>query len=623
MATPCVLYAAKSSEDVRGSLITQIEDCRRAVAEAGERQIVSEYADKAASGFSQSRGPGLTAALAESEGLASEHGTAELWVQHSDRLARGDGRAARHLVEIALWALKSDVFVRCVEDVETFRDLLNAVVTGQRNHEDSRRKGAASAAGLKRAVIRGEYVGQPLDGYRVAVTGDERGHVTKRLEIDPDREVLIRMFFRMAKRGAMPSEIAHRANRKGWATAARRFDHRPGPITPSFVQYVLSNPRYASLASYKGEIVGPGQWPGYISPLEHKRLNARLRRYKRPALPREAFLLSRLASCGRCGGYMITITGKPRRDGSRRRAYLCIGRRTHRCDLPQLNARAVDHVLVASLNRFLGGLEETEPYRPSPGFPRELIRGHSQPNWEAIEPVATVTAELRSRIGDALRKEEHELAESLLEELVEHRERMRASLAGSRATRHGLSLELSEEPRKLLFDFYAWSANDLAGRLVDRPEDTERLNRVLRRWFSRVVLRPTPRGIEIAPVLSPLTPTSARRPDPTPAFADPDHWQVALRIAGYGHRHGDRWGEAEILYALRSWASSNGRSPYMRDWALATPEHPNHNIVVSRFGRWNNGLEAAGLTPAPVCRHTHKVGGRYARVAAVQPPSSG
>jgi hypothetical protein len=331
--------------------------------------------------------------------------------------------------------------------------------------------------------------------------------------------------------------------KKGWSTAPRRRDHRSGPFTPTFVQFILSNARYAGLAAYKGEIVGQGQWPAYISPQEHKRINARLRRQKRPALPRQPFLLARLASCGWCGGYMITIPGNPRKDGARRRTYQCIGRRTRRCEMPQLDARAIDHVVVASLNRFLGGLEETEPYRPSPGFPRELIRGHAQPSWEAIEPIATVTAELRSRTGEALRNDEHELAESLLEELVEHRERLRTSMAGSRATRRGLSLELSEEPRKLLFDFYAWSANDLAGRLVEKPKDTERLNRVLRRWFARVVLRPTPGGIEIAPILAP-----AARPksnggsrDPTPAYAEPDLWRVALRIAGHGHRYGDRW----------------------------------------------------------------------------------
>lgn len=261
LKVPCILYAAKSSEDIKGSLITQLEDCRRAVMRLGERQIVAEYADEAASGFTQSRGPRLTAALAEAESLAFEHGTAELWVQHSDRLARGDGRTARHLVEIALWALKSNVVIHCVEDVDTFRDLLNAVVTGQRNHEDSRRKGAASAAGIKRATIRGEYVGQPLDGYRVVVSADKRGHVTKRLDIAPEREALFRMIFRMAKRGAMPSEIARRANKEGWTTALSRRNSRAGPITPGFVQAVLGNPATPGSLPTRGRSWAPASGP--------------------------------------------------------------------------------------------------------------------------------------------------------------------------------------------------------------------------------------------------------------------------------------------------------------------------------------------------------------------------
>jgi hypothetical protein len=49
--------------------------------------------------------------MQHAEELAGEYGTAELWALHSDRIARGDGRVARHAVEIALWALKS----RCCE----------------------------------------------------------------------------------------------------------------------------------------------------------------------------------------------------------------------------------------------------------------------------------------------------------------------------------------------------------------------------------------------------------------------------------------------------------------------------------------------------------------------------
>jgi hypothetical protein len=51
-------------------------------------------------------------------------------VQHSDRIARGAGKTARHVVEVALWAGKADVTIRSLQDGDTFRDLLYAVVTG-------------------------------------------------------------------------------------------------------------------------------------------------------------------------------------------------------------------------------------------------------------------------------------------------------------------------------------------------------------------------------------------------------------------------------------------------------------------------------------------------------------
>lgn len=192
----CVLYAAKSTEDLRGSIPGQLRDCREAIARATDRIVAGEYSDEAYSAYHGDRGPALVDALRHAEALAREHGTAELWAQHSDRLARGDGRTARHPVEIALWALKREVRVRTVHDPDTFRDLLYAVVTGQRNHEDSRRRGLALAAGRRRSAERGEYTGVRADGYRVAISIDD-GEVVRRLEIDPDRRPVIETIFRL------------------------------------------------------------------------------------------------------------------------------------------------------------------------------------------------------------------------------------------------------------------------------------------------------------------------------------------------------------------------------------------------------------------------------------------
>src|SRR4051812_41967884 len=89
-----ILYAAKSTADPRGSIPTQLADCR-AAAERDGREVVAEYQDEAASAFKGNRGAGLPAA----KDPAIRSG-AELWVQPSDRLARGDGITADHLAEV-------------------------------------------------------------------------------------------------------------------------------------------------------------------------------------------------------------------------------------------------------------------------------------------------------------------------------------------------------------------------------------------------------------------------------------------------------------------------------------------------------------------------------------------
>jgi hypothetical protein len=237
--------------------------------------IVGEYSDEACSAYNGDRGPGLTDAMRHTEQLAREHGTPELWAQHSDRLARGDGRTARHAVEIALWALKREVSVRTIQDPDTFRDLLYAVVTGQRNHEDSRRKGLASAAGRRRATERGEYVGATADGYRLALTIED-SKVIKRLEIDPDRHPVIELLFRQALKGNSSGKIARALNDAGYETKPREQTRQPEPWNSGGVLRVLHNPRYAGLAATNGEIVGEGQWPAYVSPRQHQRLQTQI-----------------------------------------------------------------------------------------------------------------------------------------------------------------------------------------------------------------------------------------------------------------------------------------------------------------------------------------------------------
>ena len=116
--------------------------------------VAGEYDEQNVSAYKGDRGPELAAALEHAERIG-----ATLIVQHSDRLARGDGKQARHLVEIALWAIKSGVRIHCIQDPSTFENLVMAVVMGERNMEDSRRKSDGIRAGLARRRQRGRFNG--------------------------------------------------------------------------------------------------------------------------------------------------------------------------------------------------------------------------------------------------------------------------------------------------------------------------------------------------------------------------------------------------------------------------------------------------------------------------------
>jgi Resolvase, N terminal domain len=65
-----------------------LADCR-AAAEAEGRDVVAQCSNESASAYKGDRGPGLERAMAH-----ADRAGAELWVQHSDRLARGDGKRA-------------------------------------------------------------------------------------------------------------------------------------------------------------------------------------------------------------------------------------------------------------------------------------------------------------------------------------------------------------------------------------------------------------------------------------------------------------------------------------------------------------------------------------------------
>jgi site-specific DNA recombinase len=295
-----VIYAAKSTGDPRGSIPTQLAD-GRSLAEREGDDVAAEFHDEAASAYKQDRGPGLAAALAECERLAP----CALIVQHSDRLARGDGKRAAHLVEYALWALKHDVTIRSCQDDQTFGDLLYAVVTGQRNHEDSARKSKAVTAGLKRRAERGQPVGALPIGYRAQDTV-VAGQAIRQRVIDPAKAALVERIYALATAGHTPGDISRTLNAEGAVTKRGR------PWSTRAVRTVIENRDYLGENGYP-QLIDAATWERSQRPERSSGSTS-----SSPRRAADEFVLSGMVVCLDCGATM-----RSRRCSTGRRTYRC------------------------------------------------------------------------------------------------------------------------------------------------------------------------------------------------------------------------------------------------------------------------------------------------------------
>jgi len=333
-ATPAVIYAAKSTADTHGSIPTQLAD-GRALAEREGLYVVDEYSDEAASAYRGNRGDGLARAMTHAERIG---GT--LIVQHSDRLARGDGGQAQHLVELVLRARRAGVTLRSVQDPQTFDSmgLVYAALMGDRNHDDSARKSVAVRDGLKRRKERGAPVGAVPFGYRAEQVVIE-GHAVGRRVVDPRTAPISLRIFQMIGEGATPGEVARRLNAERVSPprkTSRAWEQRT-------IRGIVRN------RSYSGE----NGYPRLVDPHLFKRAVDNLQRLDPVAVAArkggrkspEAFVLRGIARCARCAAPLYT-----RRYASGRQ-YICANSRqaTGLCRAPAipadvLEAKTLDHL---------------------------------------------------------------------------------------------------------------------------------------------------------------------------------------------------------------------------------------------------------------------------------------
>ena len=179
MMKAAIIYAAKSTKDEHNSIPEQMRDCTKLAAEEG-LEVVDTFAEEDESGYKGDRGSELEAAMARAEVLAP----CALIVQHTSRLARGDVKQARHLVELAVWAIKHDVTIKSAENpIADDNMLLLAAIYGDQDNAYSRRLATSVRKGLMRGLAeRGQWYGRPPTGYRIK--NDDNGTPTRQRRRD-------------------------------------------------------------------------------------------------------------------------------------------------------------------------------------------------------------------------------------------------------------------------------------------------------------------------------------------------------------------------------------------------------------------------------------------------------
>jgi DNA invertase Pin-like site-specific DNA recombinase len=420
-----VLYAAKSTIDEKGSNATQLADAR-AFAEREGLEVIDEYEDENASGYHGNRGPELAAALEHAERLGGS-----LIVQHSDRLARGDGVQARHLVQLVFEARRHGIRLRSVEDDSSLESVLMAAAMGERNTEDSRRKSAAIKAGLARRRASGRRTG----GQTYGLTWRRNENDERETIPEPAQAAIVERIYAEYLAGRNVLQIVKALNGDGIRAM------RGGKWKPPTISSVLANPLYAGLVRDGEKLIEAEHEPiierrRWEEVQALRKAKAQTHRTGRSTLGRHLFRKGFLR-CGECGEAMVPRTER-NKDGSLRETYRCYGRYTDpaHCSMPQLRRAPIDSAVYAYFEQV--GLD-VEATRDQLAAATERKLAEVSALLEAAKAEASAAAARLARV-----KRDYAAGELNAAEWREFRDELRPEAEAAEAEAERLATQLAE-----------------------------------------------------------------------------------------------------------------------------------------------------------------------------------
>lgn len=368
------------------------------------------------------------------------------------------------------------------------------------------------------------------DGYLMQRWFDDRGRAERRMIKDPERSELWDLVWRLAREGWSVRSIVDELDRRRWVTAPRKRGHQPRPFDANRIRLALNNPLYAGLqvgrvheptcdpsgkpcCAQRTEVVGDGNWDGYVTAEDFERLRAaraergHVERRAKGGRPPVGYLLGNGVARCECGSPMDCVTDRHvRKDGTRPRRYVC---RTHRerpqdCAVRPIDATVVDTAVAANLTSFLG---DVDLWRERVVVDRRAERDRMS---REVERATAAVAEEERRVDRLAAEWERWLnegddarADAVLDGLTNRRaERDRAQTRLQAAVDARAAVAGGTEPTDALLDFFNGLRAELTGRVARAEGDVKRLAACMRDYFQRVELTVTEEGVRIAPVLS-------------------------------------------------------------------------------------------------------------------------
>jgi site-specific DNA recombinase len=301
----CAIYC-RISEDRTGQeygISRQLQDARELVRSRGWAEA-REFSDNDISAHKGARRPGYEDLMAavdagQLDRIVVWH-TSRLW---RNRKERADGIDRLKAARVALTPVRGTEL-----DLTSASGRMLAGILGEFDTADSEIKAELISRAARQRAEDGRN-----HGSRRAF-----GYSKDGMELVPAEAAALREAARQLLSGVPLGSVTKWLNVNGIRTV------RGGQWEPSTLREAIVRPRHAGLSVWRGEVVGQGQWPPVFTMEVHRALVSLFSDPARKSSTgnRAAYLLSGIATCAVCGGF-ITSSGIKRTAGGYRYLYRC------------------------------------------------------------------------------------------------------------------------------------------------------------------------------------------------------------------------------------------------------------------------------------------------------------